>query len=300
MTSPSNKLICVLGPTAVGKTAYAVALATKLHTEIVSCDSRQFYEELNIGVARPTPTELAAVPHHFIACRSVRNPFNVFTYQEEAIRRLETLFQSHDTVVAVGGSGLYIDALCKGIAILPDPAPELRARLKQQLADEGILSFQQQLRQLDPIYYEQVDHKNPIRLQRALEVCLTTGRPYSEVIRQELPRRDFAIEKVVLAATPERLRERINRRVDEMMTQGLDEEARQLLPLRHLTPLNTVGYKEFFSAWDLGNNRLEDIAADIKTHTWQYAKKQITWLKRNSATDSKNQETIFRQPPDLL
>lgn len=275
-----HRLIFVLGPTAVGKTAYAIELALRLGTEIVSCDSRQFYNELDIGVARPSPEELSAATHHFIACRSVKNPYNVFSYQEEALQCLEKLFQRYETVVAVGGSGLYVDALAEGIAILPDPAPGLREQLKQQLKQEGIESFQRQLKILDPDYYLQVDLHNPVRIQRALEVCLTAGKPYSEMLRQQRPKRPFSIEKKVLSASPETLRERINRRVDAMMAAGLPEEARTLLPLRHLTPLNTVGYKEFFDAWDHGNNNLDTIASAIKTHTWQYAKKQLTWLKR--------------------
>ena len=274
-----------MGPTAIGKTAYAINLAKKLGTEIISCDSRQFYQELNIGVARPSEEELQAVPHHFIACRSVTNPFNVYSFEQEALQRIEQLFEHYDTVVAVGGSGLYIDALSKGIALLPDPLPGLREQLKQQLLTEGIESFQKQLQQLDPVYYARVDQQNPIRLQRALEVCITAGRPYSELLEQQRPKRNFVIKKTVLSASPEMLRERINRRVDQMIDMGLEDEVRNVTPFRQFNTLNTVGYKEFFEAWDMGNYNTHNIAETIKTHTWQYAKKQLTWIKRDSLAD---------------
>lgn len=250
-----------------------------LHTEILSCDSRQFYQELNIGVARPSPEELAAAPHHFIANRSVNNPYNVYQYEMEALSLLETLFRKYDTLVAVGGSGLYVDALSQGIALLPDPAPGLREKLQQQLQQQGIQSFQQQLQQLDPEYYAQVDHQNPVRLQRALEVILTSGQPYSQIIRQSQRPRPFRIVKVGLQCDRDIIKQRINLRTDLMIEQGLVEETRQLLPFRHLNTLNTVGYREIFSYLD-GNTTLERSIADIKTHTWQYAKKQITWNNR--------------------
>lgn len=250
-----------------------------LHSEILSCDSRQFYQELNIGVARPSPEELAAAPHHFIANRSVNNPYNVYQYEMEALSLLETLFRKYDTLVAVGGSGLYVDALSQGIALLPDPAPGLREKLQRQLQQQGIQSFQQQLQQLDPEYYAQVDQQNPVRLQRALEVILTSGQPYSQIIRQSQRPRPFRIVKVGLQCDRDIIKQRINLRTDLMIEQGLVEETRQLLPFRHLNTLNTVGYKEIFSYLD-GNTTLERSIADIKTHTWQYAKKQITWNNR--------------------
>lgn len=166
-----------MGPTAIGKTAYAIRLAKESGTEILSCDSRQFYQELNIGVARPSDEELKAAKHHFIACRSVENPFNVYSFEQEALQCLEKLFERHDIVVAVGGSGLYIDALCKGIALLPDPKPGLREQLKQQLQAEGIESFQRALQQLDPAYYAIVDKQNPVRLQRALKCASHQENP---------------------------------------------------------------------------------------------------------------------------
>lgn len=271
-----KKLIVVAGPTAVGKTAHAVALAQRLDTEIVSCDSRQFYRELSIGVARPTDEELAAVPHHFIACRSVTEPYNIYDYEHDAMAVVARLMETHDTVVAVGGSGLYIDALRATPAVLPSPTAELRSMLQQMPLEEK----RAQLRLLDPDYYARVDLRNPVRLQRALEVCLTAGRPYSQVLAdQQTAPRPFAIEMQVLSMEPAALRERIDRRVDRMMADGLLDEVRQLLPYRHLNTLNTVGYRELFPVLD-GHAAVDEAVAQIKLNTWHYARKQLTWLKR--------------------
>lgn len=271
-----KKLIVVAGPTAVGKTAHAVALAQRLDTEIVSCDSRQFYRELSIGVARPSDEELAAVPHHFIACRSVTEPYNIYDYEHDAMAVVARLMETHDTVVAVGGSGLYIDALRATPAVLPSPTAELRSMLQQMPLEEK----RAQLRLLDPDYYARVDLRNPVRLQRALEVCLTAGRPYSQVLAdQQTTPRPFAIEMQVLSMEPAALRERIDRRVDRMMADGLLDEVRQLLPYRHLNTLNTVGYRELFPVLD-GHAAVDEAVAQIKLNTWHYARKQLTWLKR--------------------
>ncbi len=274
-----KRLIIIAGPTAVGKTAHAVRLAQELGTEIVSCDSRQFYREMRIGVARPTDDELAAAKHHFIACRSVTEPYNIYNYWQDATRVIETLFRTHDTVIAVGGSGLYIDALLHGVSPMPDPTPELRARLQQMPLEEK----RAQLQLLDPDYYARVDLRNPVRLQRALEVCLMTGKPYSQVIASghERPRppKNYATEVHVLHSPLSTLRSRIDRRVDMMMQEGLLDEVRTLLPYRNLNTLNTVGYRELFPVLD-GEASLEDAVAAIKLNTWHYARKQMTWFRR--------------------
>ena len=274
-----KRLIVIVGPTAIGKTAAAIEVARQLQTEIVSCDSRQFYKELDIGVARPSPEELAAAKHHFIACRSVTEPYNAFDYEHDALNTLSTIFESHDTAVAVGGSGLYVDALCNGINLLPDPTPELRAELSQKIASGHLDELLGELQRLDPEYYAIVDRQNPMRIQRALETVYTSGQPYSSLIGKKLPQRPFDIVKIGLQCERTELKERIYRRVDMMMGQGLLNEVRSLLPFRSLNTLNTVGYKEVFEYLD-GRCTIGQATTNIKNHTWQYAKKQLTWLKR--------------------
>ena len=269
-----KKLLVITGPTASGKTSCAIQLARQLDTEILSCDSRQFYRELRIGVARPSEEELAAAPHHFIACRSVTEPYNISDYERDALSLLDVLFRRHDVVLAVGGSGLYVDALRLGVSSMPDPTPELRARLQQMPIEEK----RAQLQLLDPDYYARVDLRNPVRLQRALEVCYMTGRPYSQVLaEQERVPRPFDIE-VRVVSVPD-LRDRIDRRVDQMMADGLLDEVQSLLPYRHLSTLRTVGYRELFPVLD-GTKRLADAVAEIKLNTWHYARKQMTWCHR--------------------
>lgn len=272
-----NRLIVVTGPTAVGKTVHAIRLARELETEVVSCDSRQFYREMRIGVARPTDEELAAVPHHFIACRSVTEPYNIYDYHRDAVEVIQRLIAERGSAVAVGGSGLYIDALTSGVSRLPDPSPELRARLQQLPLDEK----QARLHELDPDYYDRVDRNNPVRLQRALEVCLTAGRPYSHILAEQRPTPPpFEYEVQVLQMEPAELRSRIDRRVDRMMDEGLLDEVRSLLPYRDLPTLRTVGYTELFAHLD-GNATLDDAVAQIKLNTWHYARKQVTWLRKS-------------------
>lgn len=271
-----KKLIIVAGPTAVGKTAEAVRLAQELQTEIVSCDSRQFYSELRIGVARPSDDELASAKHHFIACRSVRDPYNIFDYEQDAMKVVERLFEDHDVVVACGGSGLYIDALLSTPARLPDPDPALRAELQQMPIEEK----RAKLRLLDPEYFGRVDLCNPVRLQRALEVCIMTGRPYSEVLAGQTSQpRPFQTEVRVLTMPSDALRRRIDARVDAMMREGLLDEVSSVSHLRHLNTLNTVGYRELFPVVD-GTDSLEHAVAQIKLNTWHYARKQMTWMRR--------------------
>lgn len=269
-------LLVITGPTAVGKTAEAVRLACELGAEVVSCDSRQFYQEMRIGVARPSEEELSAVPHHFIACRSVADPYNISTYEQEALQVLSRLHERCDTVVVVGGSGLYIDALLNGVSSMPDPTPELRASLQQMpLEDKRRL-----LQHVDPDYYTRVDLRNPVRLQRALEVYHMTGRPYSQVVAERKSvERPFRAEVRVMTMEPSLLRERINRRVNQMMADGLLAEVQSLQAYRNLPTLRTVGYRELFPVLD-GEASLDDAVDAIKLNTWHYARKQMTWMRR--------------------
>lgn len=271
-----KKLLVITGPTASGKTAEAIRLARETGTEVLSCDSRQFYREMRIGVARPSDEELAAARHHFIACRSVEKPYNISDYERDAMNLLSILFLRHDTVIAVGGSCLYVDALRLGVSAMPDPTPELRSSLQQMSLEEK----RAQLQLLDPDYYARVDLRNPVRLQRALEVCLMTGRPYSQVIAEHRPvPRPFEVEVRVVSRPPDELRSRIDLRVDQMIADGLLDEVESLLPYRHLSTLRTVGYRELFPVLD-GTKKLADAVAEIKLNTWHYARKQMTWCRR--------------------
>ena len=274
-------LLVLTGPTASGKTALAIRWAERLRTEIISADSRQFYREMRIGTAAPTPDELRRVPHHFVQHLSIHDSYNVYRYEQDALTLLEKLFQNHENVILCGGSGLYIDALCNGIDLLPDPDPELRENLHRMLRENRVEEFHQMLKEKDPEYYEVVDRNNPVRMVRALEVCIQTGQPYSTLRKQQAKERPFQIIKYAIALPREVLNERINRRVDRMMEEGLEAEARQLYPLRHLNALQTVGYRELFDHFD-GKCKIDESVEAIKAHTRQYAKRQMTWFKRDS------------------
>lgn len=273
-------LVILTGPTAVGKTSLAIALAKTYSSEIISCDSRQFYAELNIGVARPSPEELASVPHYMIGFLSVTDSFNAFRFETGILDLTRKLFQSKDMAIMVGGSGLYIHAVTHGIDQLPDPDPELRQQLKKKLQTEGIEALLIQLKRLDPVYHGVVDRGNPKRLLRALEVCLTTGVSYSSLRKGVPVQRPFRTIKIGLATDRKILYERINRRVDKMMQSGLLDEVRSLVPYKNLNALNTVGYKELFSFLD-GKYSLAEAVEKIKTNTRRYAKRQMTWLKKD-------------------
>ena len=275
---PALKII--LGPTAVGKTDYAVAAALAAGSPVVSCDSRQLYRELDIGVARPDAAQLAAVQHYFIADRSVTEPCSAGAYELEALALLEELFKTRGTVVMAGGSGLYIDALCNGLDAFPPADPQLRSELSERLRTEGVASLRADLRILDPDSYATIDPANGQRIVRALEVTIATGRRFSS-FKTHVPRmRPFTIEKIGLMRPRAELYARIDARVDRMMEQGLAEEARRLLPQRRLPPLNTVGYKELFDYFD-GRYDLDEAVRLIKRNTRHYAKKQLTWWARD-------------------
>lgn len=275
-----KKLIIILGPTGVGKTERSLQLAESLHTEIISCDSRQMYREMKIGTAAPTEKELQRVPHHFIGNLSIHDYYSCGKFELEALAKCEELFQRHDTVLMVGGSMLYIDAICKGIDDIPKIDEELRRELDLRLANEGVDALRNELKMLDPVYYRQVDPLNHKRIKHALEVCIQTGKPFSSFHTDTKKERPFDIEKIGFTRPREELYERINLRVDKMFEAGLLEEAEALHPYKGLNSLNTVGYKELFEYFD-GNWTLEYAKQMIQQNSRHYAKKQITWFKRD-------------------
>jgi tRNA dimethylallyltransferase len=274
-------LISKVGPTGSGKSDLAVAIATRLGAPIISTDSRQVYRGMAIGSAQPTPEQLAAVPHHFIADRDVTERFTCADFEREALELLEKLFTQNEYVVAVGGSGLYIDALCNGLDPLPDVDEELRRTLMNRLSEEGIESLVEQLKELDPVYYQTVDRQNPARVVRALEVCLQTGKPFSELRKGEKTVRPFEIVKIGVELPRPVLYERIDRRVDAMMAAGLEAEARALYPFKELPALQTVGYSELFAAFD-GEYDIARAVELIKRNSRRYAKRQMTWFRRDA------------------
>lgn len=279
----AKTLIVVVGPTAIGKTALAIELAKFYQSEIISADSRQFFKEMHIGTAKPSEEELATVPHHFIDSHSVKTLFSTGDFEVEALRLMEALFKKHHTLIMVGGSGLYIDALCKGLDDLPEIDLNIREHLNQQLANEGIESIQELLQELDPEYYTKVDQANPQRMIRGLEVVLSTGKKLSSFLTASKKERPFNIIKIGLNTDRALLYERINHRVDLMMEAGLLQEVEQLLPYRQYNALNTVGYSELFDYLD-GKSDLQSAVAMIKQNTRRFAKRQLTWFRRDENT----------------
>lgn len=280
--SAGKRLIVIVGATGSGKTALSIRLARRYGCPILSTDSRQFYRGIPIGTAQPTEEELRAAEHHFIACNDLSDCLNCGSYETAALERLQELFLHHDTVVAVGGSGLYVQALCEGMDDLPKADPALRERLAERLRNEGVAVLAEELRRLDPVYYEQVDRCNPVRVLRSVEVCLQTGRTYSELRTGAKRKRDFEVVKIGVDLPREELYERIDRRVDRMMESGLEAEARSVYPLRHLQSLQTVGYKELF-AWFDGTISRDEAVELIKRNSRRYAKRQLTWFRRDPA-----------------
>ena len=276
----TKRLIVIVGPTGSGKTDLSIRVAEHYACPIISTDSRQFYRGIPIGTAQPDSEQLERVVHHFIASHELTDDFNCGAYEVAALKRLDELFAKHDTVVAVGGSGLYIKALCEGMDDLPEVEPALRSELAERLKSEGLEALTEELRKLDPAFYEVVDRKNPARVLRALEVCISTGKPYSSLRTGEKRQRSFGIVKIGVNMERAVLYERIDRRVDIMVEAGLEDEARAVYPLRHLNSLQTVGYREMFDYFDGTISRDEAIEL-IKRNSRRYAKRQLTWFGRD-------------------
>lgn len=274
-------LIVITGPTGIGKTGVAIQLARHFGSEIISADSRQLYKELTIGTATPKPNELSSIKHHFIQSHSITDNYNASRFETEAMQLIEQLFIKTNLLVLTGGSMLYIDAVCKGIDEMPDADGEIRLNLKLKLENEGLDSLRLQLKQLDPQYYQVVDLKNPNRIIHALEICLTTGQPYSSFRTNQKKIRPFTIIKIGLDCDRQMLHKRINQRVDQMIEEGLENEVKNLLPYKNLNALNTVGYREFFDFFDGKHSR--DTAIElIKRNSRRYARKQLTWFRNNT------------------
>ena len=277
----ARRLLVILGPTAVGKTSYSIRKALELGSPVISCDSRQLYREMCIGTAVPSPEELAAVQHYFIRTIPVTRNYTAGMYEADAMDLIERLFaEGHETLVVTGGSMMYIDALCYGLDDFPEVPLMLREHLMECLRDEGVEVLAEQLRELDPVTCEELDLSNGQRVIRALEVCLYTGQPFSSFKTQTVKDRNFTIEKIGLQRPREELYARINARVEKMMEEGLEEEARSLLPYRDLPALQTVGYREMFDYFD-GKQDLDTTVRLIQRNTRHYAKRQLTWWRRD-------------------
>lgn len=275
-----NTLIVITGPTGIGKTNLSISLAQHLDTEIISADSRQFYKELKIGTAMPEEIQLSKVKHHFIGHLSIHDYYNASQFEFEVIDLLENLFKRKSQVLFVGGSGMYIDAVCRGIDDLPEIDKEIRAELQNKFEKEGIESLRFELRRLDPEYYNIVDLKNPKRILKGLEICLMTGKTYTSFRKSIIKQRDFKMIKVGLTMDREKLYRRIDERVDKMIGEGLVDEAREFYLHRNLNALKTVGYKELFEHFD-GNYDLNKAIELIKRNSRHYAKRQLSWFGRD-------------------
>jgi len=291
MAGSKKYLVVIAGPTAAGKTSLAIEIAKHYHTEIISADSRQFYRELNAGTAKPSEEQLRRVKHHFINNKSIAELYGAGHFEKEAVKLLEQLFKEHDVVLLVGGSGLYINAVLNGVDEFDEVPAELRMQLTSEFKSRGLAWLQEEVKKHDPRYSETVDNNNPQRLMRALEVCIHSGKPYSEFISRKKIRRAFMPVKILINPPREQLYKNINTRTDEMMKNGLLEETKALLPFRHHNALKTVGYNELFEYLD-GKRTLEQAVEKIKQHTRNYAKRQITWFK--------NKETFREFEPGHL
>lgn len=276
----AKTLISVVGPTAIGKTALAIQLAQHFGTEIISADSRQFFKEMAIGTAKPSAVELTAAKHHFIDSHTVKELFSTGDFEVQGLKQLEEIFQNHDLAIMVGGSGLYVNALINGLDDMPDIDLSIREQLNKKFEEEGLAAIQNELAELDPEYFAKVDQQNPQRMIRGLEVYLSTGQKLSSMLSATKKERPFNIIKIGLNTDRAVLYDRINRRVDQMMADGLLDEVKSLISFRKYNALNTVGYSELFDYLD-GKSTLADAVAAIKQNTRRFAKRQLTWFRRD-------------------
>ena len=275
----NKTLIYLAGPTGVGKTKVSIALAKMFNTSIISCDSRQFYKEMKIGTAVPTEKELEEVPHYFIHNRSIKEPYTVADFEKEALEKIDQLFKKTDVLIMVGGSGMYADSVMFGLDQFPEVSDEVRNQLRLFYQTHGLTGLQELLREKDPKHYARVDRNNPVRLLRALEVCIASDKPYSSFLGQTKEARNFISKMVILHRPRTLLYDKINLRVDQMVADGLVEEVKQLITYKELSSLQTVGYKELFQHFE-GQSSLEEALNEIKKNTRRYAKRQITWFKK--------------------
>lgn len=276
----NKQLIVITGPTAIGKTGLAVFLAQYFSTEIISFDSRQFYKEMKIGTAVPSTEELNSIQHHFIQHLAITDSYSVGDFEKDALKKITELFEIHDVLIMVGGSGLYEKAVTQGLDTFPEINPKIRENLNQEFSEFGIENLQKELQEVDPVFYENSDIKNPVRVIRALEIFRGTGKPLSSFHTHNPIPRKFQILKIGLELPREEIYDRINRRVDHMMKDGLLEEAKNLYPKRNLNSLQTVGYRELFEFFD-EKLTLEEAVEEIKKNTRRYAKRQLTWYRKD-------------------
>jgi tRNA dimethylallyltransferase len=276
----TKTLISIVGPTAIGKTSLSIKLANAFNTEIISADSRQFFKEMTIGTAAPTPSELAEAKHHFIHHKSIEDEYNVGAFEKDALLILNKLFKTHDTVIMVGGSGLYVDAVTHGLDTFPRVDPNIREDLNNLLKTEGLEILQEKLKKLDPESYKNIAIDNPKRVIRALEIYIGSGMPYSSFLKKEKVKRPFKTISIGLTADRKLIYDRINKRVDIMMDNGLLDEVKILIDKKHLNALNTVGYKELFKYLE-DEWTLEFAVSEIKKNSRRFAKRQLTWFRKN-------------------
>ena len=275
----AKHLIIIAGPTATGKTDLAIHLASHYHTEIISADSRQFYQEMTIGTAKPTDQQLAKIKHHFINSLNINQEYSVGIFEKEAIQVLNQIFKTNDVAIMAGGSGLFIRAVCEGLNKFPKVSQEIKTKLDQQFQEHGLVFLQKELQEKDPIYYNQVDIMNPMRLLRALSVIRASNRPFSSFLNQKKEKRAFQPIYILLQMPREQLYERINQRVDYMIAAGLVEEVRELMPYRDTTAMRTIGYQEIIKYFD-GDISLNTAIELIKQNSRRYAKRQMTWFRK--------------------